>query len=301
MNTFITGGHGLVGKEITFGLKPSKNELNLLDLENVKKYIQINNISNIAHIAALVGGVKSNTDWVYDYFSYNMRMNLNILECCKEFNIKQSIFVISTCAFPKEAPLPLHEESLHDGEPHYTNYGYAYSKRMLEVGSRSLKQQYNLNSLCIIPCNLYGKNDNYNLNSGHVIPSLIHKCYLAKQNNTTFEIWGSGKAEREFIYAKDIADIIKKLFDLNTELNGTMIISPDNIYTIEEIVEKIVKKMKFNGKVYFDKSKPEGILKKNSNNSRFRNYFSNYKFTDLDTGLDLTIDYFLNNYEHLRK
>lgn len=301
MNTLITGGNGLIGSFMNFGLKPTKKELNLLNYTELKSYIENKNINSIVHMAAKVGGVQGNTKYIFDFFLENMIINTNIFRVCQEYNIKKSLFLISTCAFPKNAPLPLEEKSLHTGEPHETNYGYAYAKRMIEVGSRSLKQQYDIHSNCLIPCNLYGGNDNYNLENGHVIPSLIHKCYLAKLNNTVFEIWGSGKAEREFVYAKDIADIIFMITDNNFLIDGSMIISPDDIFTIEEIVNHIVKIMNFKGKVFFDSSKPEGILKKNSSNKKFKQYFPDFKFTDLETGLALTVEYFLQNYESIRK
>jgi GDP-L-fucose synthase len=253
------------------------------------------------HAAARVGGVKANTDFVYDFFADNISMSVNVMNACREFEIKRAIFIVSTCAFPVSAPLPLAESSLHCGEPHHTNFGYAYAKRMLEVGSRALRQQYGINSSCVIPCNLYGEHDSYNLQSGHVIPSLVHKCWIAKNTNSTLEIWGSGKAEREFIYVNDFASIIDKLINEKPYIPETMIISPGITYTIEEIVHHIVKIFKFEGKVFFDKSKPEGIMKKNSNNSIFRKYFEDFKFTDLDTGLSNSIEYFVKNYDTLRK
>jgi GDP-L-fucose synthase len=172
---------------------------------------------------------------------------------------------------------------------------------MLEVGSRALRQQYKINSSCVIPCNLYGQDDNYNLQSGHVIPSLIHKCWIAKSTNTILEIWGSGKAEREFIYIKDFANIVDEIMNKDINVAETMIVSPGLTYTIEEIVYHIIKILKFEGNVFFDKNKPEGIMKKNSDNSTFKKHFSDFKFTDLDTGLNATIEYFIKNYESLRK
>jgi len=300
-NTLITGGNGLLGNAISFGLKPCKQELDVLNYEEVANYINKNKIDSVVHAAAKVGGVKANTDFVYDFFSDNMIMNVNIMNACKNFKLKKALFVISTCAFPANGKIPLKEEYLHDGEPHHTNFGYAYSKRMLEVGSRALRQQYGIKSSCVIPCNLYGENDNYNLQNGHVIPSLIHKCWLAKKNNTILEIWGSGKAEREFIYIKDFANIIDYIMNLKPYIENTMIISPGITYTIEEVVSHIVKIMNFKGSVFFDKSKPEGIMKKNSENHVFKKYFSDFKFTDLDDGLNSTIEYFIKNYQILRK
>jgi GDP-L-fucose synthase len=301
MSTLITGGHGLLGSFMNFGLKPNRHELDINNFTDICNYVEQNKIDSIIHAAAKVGGVKANTDYVFDYFSENILMNMNIMNVCKKYSIKNATFVVSTCAFPKNAPLPLNEDYLHGGEPHETNYGYAYAKRMLEVGSRALKYQCKLNSCCLIPCNLYGGNDNYNLQSGHVIPSLIHKCYLAKLNNTTFEVWGSGKAEREFMYAEDLAIIIEQIHKNNLSINEPLIVSPNNIFTIEEIVNMIVKKMKFNGRVFFDASKPEGIMKKNSSSDRLQKYFPNFKFTNLEDGLETTVCYFLKNYNTIRK
>ena len=301
MNTLITGGKGLLGSALDFGFKPSSRDMNCLSYSQISDYIKKHNIDSVVHAAARVGGVKANTEFVYDFFADNISMSINVMNACKEFQIKRAIFIVSTCAFPADAPLPLNESSLHCGEPHHTNFGYAYAKRMLEVGSRALKQQYGINSSCVIPCNLYGENDSYNLQSGHVIPSIVHKCWVAKNTNSTLEIWGSGKAEREFIYVKDFASIIGKLINEKPYIPETMIISPESTYTIEEIVHHIVKIFKFEGKVFFDKSKPEGIMKKNSNNSIFRKYFEDFKFTDLDTGLSNSIEYFVKNYDKLRK
>lgn len=301
MNTLITGGEGLLGSCFTFGLKPNRNQLNLLNYTNLVEYLQENNVNKIIHCAAKVGGVKGNSTYPYEYFVENMEMNMNIIKACKELNIQNVLFLLSTCVFPQHAPLPLDEKMLHSGEPHPSNFAYAYSKRMLEVGSRCLKIQYNINSNCLVPCNLYGKNDNYDIENGHVIPSLIHKCYVAKLTGQDFVIWGSGNAEREFMYADDLADIITKIYNNSIVLDSPMIISPDNIYTIREIVEHIVKLMKFDGKVIFDSSKPEGILKKNTVNDTFKKYFSEYRFTPLEQGLSETIEYFIKNYESVRK
>lgn len=302
MSILITGGYGLLGSAIDFGLKPTKQELNLLDYDNLKDYIVNNNVTSIIHAAGKVGGVKANTDYVCDFFIENLQMNLNIVKACKEFNLQNSTFFLSTCVFPSEAPLPLKEEYIHSGEPHYTNFGYAYAKRMLEVGTRCLDTQYQTKTRCIIPCNMYGKNDNYDILNGHVLPSLIHKCYIAKQNNQNFTVWGSGKAEREFLYANDLANILKLIYINKVNVkDNLMIISDENIYTIEEIVSYIIKSIGFKGKVIFDKTKPEGILRKNTDNSIFRKYFSDFKFTDIQDGIEETVEYFITNYEDVRK
>lgn len=302
MSILITGGSGLLGRAIEFGLKPSKKDLDLLDYNSLYNYIEKNNIKEIIHCAAKVGGVKENMNNMFSFFYENLQINLNILKICADFKLNNSTFLLSTCIFPADAALPLLENQIHLGVPHYTNYGYAYSKRMLHVGTESLLEQFKVNTRCIIPCNLFGKNDNFNLNSGHVIPSLIHKCYLAKITNSDFIVWGSGKAEREFMYADDLAKILKLIhIERRTDIPSTMIISPDRTFTIQEIVESISKKLNYDGKIIFDKSEPDGILKKPSNNSIFKKYFIDFKFTEFDDALSSTIEYFIKNYNTVRK
>lgn len=301
MNVLVTGGQGLLGSEIEFKnhstLKPSKRELDATDYESLKAYVATNKIERIVHCAALVGGVKANSSRNYDFFEQNILMNINVLRACREFSLNDSVFLLSTCVMPSKAPLPYTEDHLHLGEPHHTNFGYSYAKRMLEVGSRSLREQYGVKTTCIIPCNLYGKNDNYNLQSGHVIPNLIHKCYLAKKNNTDFVVGGSGEPEREFIYVEDLARIIESE-NFNNDL---MIVSPGKANKIKEVAQIIATKMRFFGNILFDNTYPDGILKKPTDNLRFRNRNNEFEFTSLEDGLERTIDYFVTNYESVRK
>lgn len=301
MSILITGGSGLLGSEINLpnGLKPTSKELDLRDYCALKRYIQLHNITKIIHCAAMVGGVQANYTKMFDFFDINLQINTNILRACKEFNLSNSIFILSTCVMPAEAKLPYTEQSLHTGEPHFTNYGYAYAKRMLEVGSRSLKQQYGINTICLIPSNLYGPNDNYNLESGHVIPSLIHKCFIAKQNKEDFVVWGSGMPMREFVYVKDFARIIEKIVHTDHEYSP-MIISSDLDYSIRDLVSMISSEMNFNGKIVYDTSKPDGIYKKPTSNKIFKKYFNDFEFTDIEYGLRQTIQYFVSNYPDIR-
>lgn len=292
----------MLGSALDFGLKPTKSELNLLNYDDLSSYIRRHQVTEIVHAAGKVGGVKANNDFVYDFFMENIVMNTNIISACKEHGISRSTFFLSTCVFPQDAPLPLVESSIHAGEPHPTNFGYAYAKRMLEVGSRCLKKQYRINSFCVIPCNMYGEKDNYHLENGHVIPSLIHRCYLSKKNGTDFLVWGSGRAEREFMYAGDMASIIKQMhMEEKNDLPHLMIVSPGCVYTIREVVELIVKHIGFSGKVLFDSTKSEGIMRKNTDNSLFNKHFPSFKFTSLDEGLAKSIEYFVKNYETVRK
>lgn len=300
-NVLVTGGYGLLGSEIFFRsgvtFKPTKETLDITDYCALKRYVQQYNITRIIHCAALVGGVKANSTRNYDFFEQNLQMNMNVLQACKEFSLQNSVFLLSSCIMPSDIRTPYKESDLHKGEPHYTNYGYAYAKRMLEVGSRALKEQYDIATTCIIPCNLYGTNDNYNLDSGHVIPNLIHKCYLAKQNKTDFIVGGSGEPEREFMFATDLAKIITSS-DLNSDV---MIVSPGTAHKIKDIASMIADIMGFDGRIVYDRTYPDGILKKPTNNALFRYENPYFTFTPLENGLKTTIEYFVKNYDKVRK
>jgi GDP-L-fucose synthase len=208
MNTLVTGGSGLVGSAINAKFKPPRSELDLLGSpDTIYEYIKDNNIDSIVHCAAKVGGVGANQDNLGDFFHQNITMNTVLLDCAYKAGVNKVVSFMSTCIFPDDATYPLTPSQIHMGEPHPSNYGYAYAKRMLEVQSRAYRDQYGCNFITVIPCNIYGPNDNFDLESGHVIPALIHKCFLAKENNTNFEVWGTGKPYREFIYSKDVAKI----------------------------------------------------------------------------------------------
>jgi GDP-L-fucose synthase len=242
---------------------------------------------------------RKRVNFIFDFLVENLTINTNIIKACREVN--RATFLLSTCIFPEFAEYPLTEEQIHNGEPHSTNYGYAYAKRMLEVGARSLREQYNINAKCIIPCNMYGIGDNYDMENGHVLPSLIHRCYLSKLNNKPFIVWGEGKALREFLFSEDLGRILYKIHIDDVTIPNTMIVSPGKEWSIREAVEIIISEMGFSGELVFDKTKPEGIIRKPTNNILFTTYFPDFKFTDLKTGLKKTIEDFLAKYPNVRK
>lgn len=302
-NRLITGGGGLIGTEMPddYGQKPTRGRLNLSHYDSVLAYIWENKIDEIIHLAAKVGGVKANHENMLDFFSDNLSMNANIVKVCGKLGIKKATFMLSTCVFPQDVKYPVCEGLLHEGEPHYTNYGYAYAKRMLEVGARALRKQKGIQARCVIPCNVYGKNDNYNLEDGHVIPSLIHKCYLAKRDGTPFHVWGFGRAEREFIYAPDIARAVRMIHEDTRDIPNLMIVSPSKAHTIRSIVGMICECLDFKGEIVFDSTKPEGILRKPTMNNLFMECYPDFKFTDIHDGIAETCDHVRRNYDSIRK
>jgi GDP-L-fucose synthase len=170
---------------------------------------------------------------------------------------------------------------------------------MLEVQSRAYREQYGCNFVTVIPCNIYGPNDNFNLDSGHVIPSLIHKCYLAKKNNTDFEIWGTGRAYREFIYSEDVANISQWVLE-NYDSPEPLIISPDEEISIATLAQEIAWRMGYEGSIYYNQ-KMDGQLRKPSDNSKLKYLLPEYKYTPIQEGIQKSIDWFMENYEKARK
>ena len=302
MNILVTGGGGLVGSEMpNQALKPSRAELDLMDYRQLRQYVGDNDISEIIHLAAKVGGVRANDDQMLSFFSDNLTINANIIRVCAEMSIHAATFVLSTCVFPANARYPVNEDNLHEGEPHPTNYGYAYAKRMLEVGARALRRK-RVWAKCVIPCNIFGKHDNYDMVNGHVIPSLIHKCYLAKRDRTPLQVWGTGSCEREFVYAPDIARAIWAIhMDERPQMPVSMIVSPAHAHTIRYAVERIVQAMDFDGSVVWETDKPEGIHRKPTINHLFRKYYPHFEFTPFERGITETCKFVQQNYDSIRK
>jgi len=299
MNTLVTGGNGLVGSAIKAEFKPLRRNLNLMNLREIVRYITLNNIDSIVHCAAKVGGIKANSEHLGEFYYENMVMNTNLLEAARLTGVKKVVSFLSTCVFPADSTYPLTTDQIHSGEPHPSNYAYAYAKRMLEVQSRAYRDQYGCNFVTIIPCNIYGPHDNYNLDSGHVIPSLIHKCYIAKQNNTDFEIWGTGKPYREFIYSEDVGRITQWVLE-NYNDNEPLIISPDEEICISIVAQEIAHRMGFEGNITYN-NEMDGQFHKPSDNSKLKSLLPNYTFVPIEMGLQKSIDWFVENYEDARK
>ena len=298
----ITGGYGLVGSEFTKKnyIKISSSDVDLRNTLEVDNFFKKTNFDGIIHCAAKVGGVGSNIKYKGEFFYDNIMMNTNVIEQARKYKIKNLVTFLSTCVFPNDVKYPLTEKKIHLGPPHFSNDAYAYAKRMSDIQIRAYKEQYDLNYKSVIPTNIYGPNDNYNIENGHVIPSLIHKCYLARENKTDFTIWGSGKPLREFIFSRDVAKLTEWVLENYTE-NEPIILSTSDEISIRDIVDIIVELMNFKGSVNWDSSKPDGQFRKPSDNSKIKNYLPNFKFTPIYEGLKETIEYFEKNYNLIRK
>ena len=251
--------------------------------------------------AARVGGVKGNTDFVGDFYRDNINIANNVLEGARQANVKKLVSILSTCIYPDAAYVdyPITEDQLHNGPPHPSNYGYAYAKRMLDVGSRAYRQQWGCNFITVVPNNLYGPHDNYDLNNGHVIPSLIRKFYEAHLASTDVTIWGSGNPLREFTFSEDAARVVWWCAENYNEPEPINIGNTEEV-SIGDVAREIGRILGFKGQIKFDTSKPEGQFRKPTSNKKLRDLGCEVKYTPLSIGLEASIDFFVNNYPRVR-
>jgi GDP-L-fucose synthase len=307
----ITGGSGLVGTALnTISKNYSKYEFifmshtdcDLTDIEQTRKYFNIHKPTYVIHLAANVGGLFKNQKYKVQMLEDNVQINMNVLKVAHELNIKKLVSCLSTCIFPDKTAYPINETMLHAGPPHFSNDAYAYAKRLLEIHSKAYREQYNDNFICVIPTNIYGPNDNYNLQNGHVIPSLIHKCYLAKASNSPFVIAGTGTPLRQFIYSEDVAKLL--MFVLEEYQDGESIIlsvnEKDEI-SIADVVKTIAKCYDYEHMIIFDSNMSDGQYRKTADNGKLMSIGWDFEFTSLAVGIGKSIDWFIENYDHCRK
>lgn len=340
-NILITGSSGLIGVELSSLLLSkykdfnicrlsstkdciiySKNDcrsfppVNLMNYSDIQTFCSLFFIPNIIiHLAAKVGGLYDNMSSNYRYFNENIMMNTNILNISRHFNVSLLINTLSTCIFPKNCSLPLNKNEIHDGLPDSSNIGYSYAKRLLDIGSKILSDEIPINIINLIPTNLYGTNDNYNLKQGHVIPVLIHKIYNSIVKNEDLIINGDGSALRQFVYAKDFANIIYLLLDdfltknieKKTGSCDNYIVSCCQEISIKDLVQILLKTFKLNNMIFkndvvFDNLKSNGVIsKKSCLDPYLEGISSDFKFMSFRDGLNETIKYFIENYNDIRK
>jgi len=306
----VTGGTGLVGKAIehisnNYEYKfvfLSSGDGDLTKFYETDLVFTLYEPTYVIHLAACVGGLFKNMAQPVNMFEKNMLINMNVLRCCHKYNVRKVISCLSTCIFPDRTTYPINENMLHNGAPHDSNSGYAYAKRMLEVQSRMYCKQYNVSYVCVIPTNIYGPHDNFSLTDGHVIPSLIHKCYTAKQNDEDFIVLGTGKPLRQFIYSHDLAELLMWTLNSYNDIEPIILsVSEDQEQSIECVSKMIAKEYDYEDRIVFDNSYSDGQYKKTADNSKLTQLHGQYNFTSLDKGIKETIEWFNTNYNRVRK
>lgn len=314
----VTGGTGLVGKGVQEALEKEKSSGNGVSdeewvflsskdgdfrkFEDAKKIFEKYKPTHCLHLAAFVGGLFKNMKFKVEFFRWNIQMNDNVMECCRLYKVEKLVSCLSTCIFPDKTSYPIDEKMVHNGPPHVSNEGYAYAKRMIDVLNRCYKDEYDCNFTSVIPTNIYGKHDNFSIEGGHVIPGLVHKCYLAKKKSEQLTIWGTGSPLRQFIYNVDLGRLMVWVVRSYTSIEP-IILSVDEAaeVSIKDLAFAVKKASNFEGEVVFDTTKSDGQHKKTACNDKLRKLLPEFKFTPLEVGLKETCDWFNTNYETARK
>lgn len=279
-------------------LTASKNELDLRSQYEVDEFFKRERPNIVIHLAAKVGGINANMTYPADFIYDNLIIQTNVINSSRIYNVENFIFIGSSCIYPANSPQPMVEDYLMDGKLEPTNEGYAISKiagiKLLEA----FKKQYNFNSVCLMPSNLYGPNDSFDPKYSHVLSALVKKVIDAKYNNIDeIDIWGSGIARREFLHINDLANAIiyfmlKGINDLPFLNVGTGI-----DISIKELLNLIITEVQFEGKVKWDEGKPNGMLRKCLDVTKMKN-FGFEPMISLNEGLKQVINEYKtqNNY-----
>merc|ERR1711892_667221 len=287
----VTGGSGLVGKGIQTIVNSDKREdeewiflsskdANLLNEEETFVLFEKYKPTHVIHLAALVGGLFANMSSNSDFFRNNMKMNDNILEASHKSDVKKLVSCLSTCIFPDKASYPIDETMVHNGPPHPSNFGYSYAKRMIDVQNKAYNEQHGRMFTSVVPCNVFGPHDNFNVLQGHVIPGLINKAYEAKKNGTAFEIWGTGSPLRQFIYSLDLAKLFIWVVRDYEEIEPIILATDEaDEVSIKDVAMMILEAFDFKGEVKFLTDKADGQLKRTASNAKLRRYLPQFQFT----------------------
>lgn len=278
----------------------SSQDVDLLCIDATRAAFAKFRPTHVLHLAARVGGLFANMEANMRFFTDNVKINQNVLQCCKEFRVAKVVSCLSTCVFPDNCADVLDETMLHDGLPHGSNMGYSFAKRMIDVHNRlNTNPQQIFTS--VIPTNIFGQHDNFSLTQGHVIPALIHKCLLAKRSGGPFWVMGSGTPVRQFVFSRDIAKLLIRVINEYDD-PSPIILAPDlgSEMTIGDAARAIARALDYQGDITFDPSQSDGQHKKTASNRKLRKLFANFEFTPFEEAIALTCDWFKTNFDKAR-
>jgi GDP-L-fucose synthase len=297
----VTGGAGFLGSFVVEKLKdrncknifiPRSKDYNLVEMEAVKRVYKDAEPDIVIHLAASVGGIGANMENPGKYFYDNIMMGVQLMEQGRLLGIEKLVALATICSYPKFTPVPFKEEDLWNGYPEETNAPYGLAKKMLLVQSQAYRQQYDFNSCCLFPVNLYGPRDNFDPESSHVIPALIKKCIDAIANNESrITVWGTGDPSREFLYVEDAAEAIilaTERYDKSDPIN----IGAGFEITVKDLIELITKLTDYRGEIVWDTSKPDGQPRRMLDTSKAEGEFGFKAKTSFKEGLVKTIEWY---------
>ena len=298
----VTGGNGFLGKNLISQLRdkkvkeiisPSSSEFDLRIASKCKEVV--NGIDIVFHLAGRVGGIGYNQKYPGDVFYDNLMMGTQILHESKEANVEKFIGMGTVCSYPKFAAIPFIEESIWDGFPEETNASYGLSKKMMIVQSQSYKQQYDFNSISIIPTNFYGPEDDFDPKISHVIPALILKVHEAMKNKSNeITLWGDGTPSRDFLHIHDAARGVILAAEKYSDSEPINLGSQKEI-SIKELITIICELMNFDGEIIWDKTKPNGQPRRCVSYEKAKKELGFKPEIQFKDGLKQTIDWFYEN------
>jgi GDP-L-fucose synthase len=297
----VTGGAGFLGRQVVARLQkhqgvevfvPRSADYNLVQMADVKRLYADTKPDLVIHLAAVVGGIGANQKNPAKFFYENLMMGTQLIEQARLHHVDKFVAVGTVCAYPKFTPVPFKEDDLWNGYPEETNAPYGLAKKMMLVQAQSYREQYGYNAIFLLPANLYGPNDNFDLESSHVIPALIRKCVEARRSNAEFiEVWGTGKPSREFLYVDDCADALVRAAELYNESDPVNIGVGSEI-TIRDLVNLIAKLTGFEGEIRWQADKPDGQPRRSLDVTRAFEKFGFRAQTSFAEGLRKTIEWY---------
>ncbi|CAI6343648.1 unnamed protein product [Macrosiphum euphorbiae] len=311
----VTGGSGLVGSAIRTIVETqnealpdekwiftNSKEADLNDVQATRDLFEKYKPTHVIHLAAMVGGLFHNMDNNLDFLRKNIHINDNILETSFQYNVKKVVSCLSTCIFPDKTSYPINETMIHNGPPHSSNFGYSYAKRLLDIANKAYHQKHGVIFTSVVPCNVFGPHDNFDLKNAHVVPALIHRLHIALDKGADkFVVLGSGKPLRQFIYSLDLARLFVWVLRNYNDVEPIILsVDEKDEITIRQLAEMIAKSFNFQGILEFDTSAADGQIKKTASNDKLRKLLPNFKFTNLETAIADTVDWFKKNNKQAR-
>jgi GDP-L-fucose synthase len=306
----VTGGAGFLGSVVVAELRargcskivvPRSQDYDLVEMSAVKRLYDDAAPDLVIHLAARVGGIGANQANAGKFFYDNLMMGTQLMEVGRQRGLKKFVALATICAYPKFTPVPFKEDDLWIGYPEETNAPYGLAKKMLLVQSQAYRQQYGFNSIVLFPVNLYGPGDNFDLNTSHVIPALIRKCFEAKEDHRSeLVLWGDGSPSREFLYVEDAAEGILRAAEFYNESLPVNLGTGEEI-TIRSLASMIAEEIGFAGRIEWDTSKPNGQLRRCLDVNRAKQFFGFQAKHSLRDGLKKTIQWFHANRNCLRE
>jgi len=300
----VTGGAGFLGHFVVNKLNefpgvritvPRSKNYDLVNEVNVKRLLEDTDPDLVIHMAAVVGGIGHNQKNPGRFFYDNLMMGVQLIEQARLHGVKKFVAIGTVCAYPKYTPTPFSEDDLWNGYPEETNAPYGLAKKMMLVQSQAYREQYGFNSIFLLPANLYGPRDNFDLETSHVIPALIRKCVDARENKEPFiEAWGSGKVSREFLYVEDCAEGIVRATALYDEPAPVNLGSGREV-VIKDLVETIARLTGYEGEIRWRSDRPDGQPRRQLNTTRAREKFGFEAGTSLEDGLAKTVAWYQQN------